>query len=128
MSRISMPTCSFTRWTLWVISLHICLTGSVDRGGRTSHFLCPIQPESCHEAVSGGVWCCVILMVRRCADHNRTRDYIVVYWSFAVEHWKRIYTNNVLERLNIEALRSTNMVCVRTGEASVICLVRVILE
>ena len=48
--------------------------------------------------------------------------------SFLVEHWKRIYSNSVLERLQKEVRRRTNVVGVFLDEASVIRLVRTILH
>jgi putative transposase len=54
-------------------------------------------------------------------------DDILAYMSFPVEHWKRIYSNNVLERLHKEVRRRTNVVGVFPDEASVIRLVRAIL-
>ena len=55
-------------------------------------------------------------------------DDILAYMSFPVEHWKRIYSNNVLERLHKEVRRRTNVVGVFPGEASVIRLVGAILQ
>jgi putative transposase len=46
-------------------------------------------------------------------------DDILVYMSFPVELWKRIYSNNVLERLHKEVRRRTNVVGVFPDEASV---------
>jgi len=48
--------------------------------------------------------------------------------SFPVEQWKRIYSNNVLERLHKEARRRTNVVGVFQDEASVIRLGGAILQ
>jgi transposase-like protein len=55
-------------------------------------------------------------------------DDILAYMSFPVEHWKRIYSNNVLERLHKEVRRRTNVVGVFPDEASVIRLVGAILR
>lgn len=40
---------------------------------------------------------------------------ILAYMVFPQEHWKRIYSNNVLERLNKEVKRRTNVVGVFSG-------------
>jgi putative transposase len=55
-------------------------------------------------------------------------DDILAYMSFPVEQWKRIYSNNVPERLHKEVRRSTNVVGVFPDEASVIHLVGAILQ
>jgi putative transposase len=55
-------------------------------------------------------------------------DDILAYMSFPVEHWKRIYSTNVLERLHKEVRRRTNVVGVFPNEASVIRLVGAILQ
>ena len=34
----------------------------------------------------------------------------LIYWEFPFEHWTRIRTNNVIERLNREIRRRTRMV------------------
>lgn len=53
---------------------------------------------------------------------------ILAYMAFPQEHWKQIYSNNVLERLNKEVKRRTNVVGVFPDEASVICLVGSVLQ
>jgi len=55
-------------------------------------------------------------------------DDILAYMCFPVEQWKRIYSNNVLERLHKEVRRRTNVVGVFPDEASVIRLVGAILQ
>ncbi len=55
-------------------------------------------------------------------------DDILAYMVYPQEHWKRIYSNNVLERLNKEVKRRTNVVGVFPDEASVIRLVGCILQ
>ncbi len=53
---------------------------------------------------------------------------ILAYMIFPQEHWKRIYSNNVLERLNKEVKRRINVVGVFPDEPSVIHLVGAILQ
>ena len=53
---------------------------------------------------------------------------ILAYMVFPREHWTRIYSNNVLERLNKEVKRRTNVVGVFPDEASVIRLVGAVLQ
>lgn len=53
---------------------------------------------------------------------------ILAYMLFPQEHWKRIYSNNVLERLNKEVKRRMKVVGVFPDEPSVIRLVRAVLH
>lgn len=48
--------------------------------------------------------------------------------SFPIEHWKRVYSNGVLERLHKEVRRKTNVVGVLSDELSVIRMVGAILQ
>jgi transposase-like protein len=54
-------------------------------------------------------------------------DDILAYMSFPNEHWTRIYSTNVLERLNKEVKRRTNVVGVFPDEPSVLRLVGAVL-
>jgi putative transposase len=58
----------------------------------------------------------------------RAENDILVYMFFPIEHWKRIYSNNVLERLNKEVRHRTNVVGVFPDEASVIRLVGAVIQ
>jgi putative transposase len=53
---------------------------------------------------------------------------ILTYKKFPQEQWTRIYSNNVLERLNKEVKRRTNVVGVFPDQASVIRLVGAVLQ
>jgi putative transposase len=53
---------------------------------------------------------------------------ILAFMEFPPEHWKRISSNNVLERLNKEVKRRTNVVGVFPDEPSVVRLVGAILK
>lgn len=59
---------------------------------------------------------------------NNAEEDILAYMVFPQEHWKRIYSNNVLERLNKEVKRRTNVVGVFPDDSSVIRLVGAILR
>jgi len=53
---------------------------------------------------------------------------ILTFMEFPLEHWKRISSNNVLERLNREVKRRTNVVGVFPDEPSVTRLIGAILK
>ena len=54
-------------------------------------------------------------------------DDILAFMSFPEEHWRRLASNNLLERLNREIRRRTDVVQVFPDEASLIRLIGVML-
>ena len=58
---------------------------------------------------------------------ERGEDDILAYIAFPQKHWSRIYSTNLLERLNKEVKRRTNVIGVFPDQPSVIRLVGSIL-
>lgn len=84
--------------------------------------------EAAHRQL-GAVYDAMIVRWPKAAEVliNAEED-ILTYKAFPQEHWTRIYSNNVLERLNKEVKRRTNVVGVFPDEASVIRLVGPVLQ
>jgi transposase-like protein len=58
----------------------------------------------------------------------KVEDDILACKDFPQEHWKQIYSNNVLEQLNKEIRRKTNVVGIFPNEALLIRPVGAILQ
>ena len=56
------------------------------------------------------------------AEHD-----VLAYMSFHRSHWTQIYSTNVIERLNLEVKRRTNVVQIFPNEAAIIRLVGALL-
>ncbi|NJD59571.1 MAG: hypothetical protein C3F13_19200 [Anaerolineales bacterium] len=86
----------------------------------------------CHEAAGRQLRAAVDAMQPCWLSASRilleTKGDILSYMSFPIEHWKRIYSNNILKRLDMEVKRRTNVEGIFPDEASVIRLVGGILQ
>jgi putative transposase len=54
---------------------------------------------------------------------DEAQEDVLAYAAFPQEHWQKIWSNNLLERLNKEVKRRTNMVGIFPNEAAVVRLV-----
>jgi transposase-like protein len=86
------------------------------------------DPEAAHRQLRAVYDAMVVRWPKAAEILIRAEEDILTYKAFPQEHWTRIYSNNVLERLNKEVKRRTNVVSVFPDGASVIRLVGSVLQ
>ena len=59
---------------------------------------------------------------------DRAEEDVLAYASFPIEHWRQIWSNNPLERVNKEIKRRTNVVGVFPNPGSIVRLVGAVLS